>query len=311
MLLRKQWERPTADSMSSKGFIVHASVAARRMLVRGRVISLSRNSRWLRSFSSIPGAPSCSWSATSIFAVAARHRSARPARLRGLTRKPSSPNCSPWSKVNRCGSPVADPRSLSTLQLVSHIVNQRHAYLRKTLPLVELLAARVVEAHSEHETRLAMHATLRALRGTLESHLDHEESVLFPLLIRGGRGRRTREQLDSMRAEHLRVGDTLRKIRTLADRFVLPSWACATYAALIAELEALEQDTLERVHLENNVLAPRFDAGPLAPTMQRRRSGSACRAQLLRACPTSRTGRARSSVRRAVRSRPTPDATFS
>jgi len=35
----------------------------------------------------------------------------------------------------------------------------------------------------------------------------------------------------------------------------------------------MERDTLEHVHLENNVLAPRFDSGPLAPTMQRRRSG--------------------------------------
>jgi len=170
--------------------------------------------------------------------------------------------------------PVSDPRSLSTLQLVSHIVDQHHAYLRKALPLIELLAARVVEAHSQHEARLAeIHGTLRALRGTLEAHLDHEESVLFPLLIRGGRDRRTREQLDAMLAEHLRIGDTLRKLRTLANRFELPSWACATYAALMEELEAMEQDTLEHVHLENNVLAPRFAAGPLAPTMQRRRSG--------------------------------------
>jgi regulator of cell morphogenesis and NO signaling len=170
--------------------------------------------------------------------------------------------------------PGTDPRSLSTLQLVSHIVDQHHAYLRKTFPLVELLAARVVEAHSQREARLAeIHATLRTLRGNLESHLEHAESVLFPLLIRGGRDRRTREQLDSMRAEHLPIGDTLRKIRLLADRFVLPSWACATYAALMEELEALERDTLEHLHLENNVLAPRFDARPLAPSMQRRRSG--------------------------------------
>jgi regulator of cell morphogenesis and NO signaling len=170
--------------------------------------------------------------------------------------------------------PVADPRSLSTLQLVSHIVDQHHLYLRKTFPLVELLAARVVEAHPGHEARLAeVHGLLHALRGNLESHVEQAESVLFPLLIRGGRDRRTREQLDSMRAGHLGVGDTLRKIRTLADRYVLPSWACATYAALMAELEVMEQDTLEHVHLENNVLAPRFDAGPMAPTMQRRRSG--------------------------------------
>src|SRR5262249_56939089 len=73
-----------------------------------------------------------------------------------------------------------DPRSLSTLQLVSHIVDQHHAYLRRTFPLIELLGARVVEAHSERDARLAeLHATLRALRSVLESHLDHEEAVIF------------------------------------------------------------------------------------------------------------------------------------
>ena len=168
-----------------------------------------------------------------------------------------------------------DPRSLSTLQLVAHVVDEHHAYLRRTLPLVDLLAARVVEAHGVRDPRLGeLHSTLRALRGFLESHLDHEEVVLFPLLIRGGRNRRLRDELEWMRAEHLQLGDTLRKIRTLAERFVPPPWACATYAALMAELEALDRDTLEHVHLENNVLAPRFDAAhTLAPGMQRRRSG--------------------------------------
>jgi regulator of cell morphogenesis and NO signaling len=258
--------------MSSKGFIDHASVAARRMLARSRVISLEQPVAQV-----VLEHPRCAQllvecdidfccrGTTSLREACATARIDAQAFLAELQSVVESESVR---------EPVPDPRSLSTLQLVSHIVDQHHANLRKTLPLVELLAARVVEAHSEHETRLAeMHATLRALRGTLESHLDHEESVLFPLLIRGGRARRTREQLDSMRAEHLRVGDTLRKIRMLADRFVLPSWACATYAALMAELETLEQDTLEHVHLENNVLAPRFDAGPLAPTMQRRRSG--------------------------------------
>jgi regulator of cell morphogenesis and NO signaling len=168
-----------------------------------------------------------------------------------------------------------DPRALSTLQLVAHVVDQHHAYLRRTLPLVELLAARVVEAHAGRDPRLAeVFSILRGLRAFVDSHLDREEVLLFPLLIQGRQGRRLREELDWMQAEHLRLGDTLRKIRILTEHFVPPPWACATYAALLAELEALDRDTLEHVHLENNVLAPRFDADhALAPAMQRRRAG--------------------------------------
>lgn len=157
-----------------------------------------------------------------------------------------------------------DPRSLSNLQLVAHIVDQHHFYLRKTLPLLELLAARVADAHAQRRPSLTtLHAAIRDLRVMLEHHLDQEETVAFPLLVSGERGsERARRELASMQDEHLQVGDVLRELRALTDGFLPPPWACNTYRALMAELEALERDTLEHVHLENNVLAPRFVAVP-------------------------------------------------
>jgi regulator of cell morphogenesis and NO signaling len=172
------------------------------------------------------------------------------------------------------GGPGLDPRSLTTLQLVARIVDQHHVYLRKTLPLVELLAGRVVEAHAERQPSLEeLQSVLRAMRALLEPHLQHEEAVLFPLLIGRARSRqRIRAELDWMRAEHLQVGDALRELRTLSNRFVPPAWACATYRALLSELEAMDRDTLEHVHLENNVLAARFErAQRVASGVQRGR----------------------------------------
>ena len=165
------------------------------------------------------------------------------------------------------GTPGLDPRPLTTIQLVARIVDQHHVYLRKTLPLVELLAGRVVEAHADRQPSLEeIQSVLRVLRALLEPHLQHEEAVLFPLLIGRGRSRqRIRAELDWMRDEHLQVGDALRELRTLSNRFVPPVWACATYRALMSELEAMDRDTLEHVHLENNVLAARFEqARPVA-----------------------------------------------
>jgi len=170
------------------------------------------------------------------------------------------------------GTPGLDPRPLTTIQLVARIVDQHHVYLRKTLPLVELLAGRVVEAHAERQPSLEeIQSVLRALRALLEPHLQHEEAVLFPLLIGRGRSRqRIRAELDWMRDEHLQVGDALRELRTLSNRFVPPVWACATYRALMSELEAMDRDTLEHVHLENNVLAARFErVAPLASGVHR------------------------------------------
>jgi regulator of cell morphogenesis and NO signaling len=165
-----------------------------------------------------------------------------------------------------------DPRSLTTLQLVARIVDQHHVYLRKTLPLLELLAGRVVEAHAERQPSLEeIQSVLRVLRTLLEPHLQHEEAVLFPLLIGRARSRqRIRAELDWMRAEHVQVGEALRELRTLSDRFVPPVWACATYRALMSELETMDRDTLEHVHLENNVLAARFErAQPVASGVHR------------------------------------------
>ena len=166
-----------------------------------------------------------------------------------------------------------DPRSLSNLQLIAHIVDQHHEYLRRTLPLVELLTQRVVEAHGERRPSLEeLRWVLHALRSLLEPHLEREEAVLFPLLLGAGRARqRVRDELDRMREEHLRVGDALHAIRTLGERFVPPDWACATYRALLSELEAMDLDTREHVHLENNVLAARF--APLASGVQRKGGG--------------------------------------
>ncbi len=37
-----------------------------------------------------------------------------------------------------------------------------------------------------------------------------------------------------------------------------PEWACNSYRALFSELQALETDVLQHVHLENHALRPRF-----------------------------------------------------
>ena len=162
------------------------------------------------------------------------------------------------------GNAGHDPRALSNLQLISHIVDQHHVYLRKTLPLVELLAGRVADAHAQRQPSLnALHAAVQQTRLLIERHLEREEAVLFPLLVSGRRAReRVCRELAWMQAEHFQVGDALLELRTLSDRFATPPWACTTYRALMAELEMMERDTFEHVHLENNVLASRFVPGP-------------------------------------------------
>lgn len=168
-----------------------------------------------------------------------------------------------WSAIQRrADRPEADPRRLSTEELIGFIVSKHHDYLRKTLPFVAALADKVSRVHGAHNPLLKeLRAVVHELEDTLIPHLDDEERDLFPLLTSGQvDGARARSELTSMHAEHVTVGELLRQLRAAAEDFATPEWACNSYRTLFSELEALEGDVLRHVHLENHVLLPRFAA---------------------------------------------------
>ncbi len=152
-----------------------------------------------------------------------------------------------------------DPRTLSTAELVEHITTRHHAYLRKTLPFLEQLATKVARVHGEHEPKLVdVRDTVLALKDALEPHLDDEEKVLFPAVLRAAKTGEVQREISEMTEEHIAVGELLSKLRSSAAEFVPPEWACNSYRTLMRELEAFESDTFKHVHLENQVLVQRF-----------------------------------------------------
>ncbi len=159
-------------------------------------------------------------------------------------------------------SPEEDPGTLSTAALIARIVDRHHAYLRRALPYIAPIASKVARVHGRRDARLLeLEEDFRALAGSLGPHLDDEETELFPLLMARRPDLQLIElELRRMREDHLAVGDLLSRIRKLTDGFATPEWGCNTYRVLMAELEALEADTLRHVHLENPVLAPRVGA---------------------------------------------------
>jgi iron-sulfur cluster repair protein YtfE (RIC family) len=61
-----------------------------------------------------------------------------------------------------------------------------------------------------------------------------------------------------MRFEHDEHGERLARLEHLAHHFELPEEACATWRALYTGVQKLIDDVHEHVHLENNVLFPRY-----------------------------------------------------
>ena len=158
---------------------------------------------------------------------------------------------------SRASGTGRDSRSLTTPELIDHIVEQHHGYLRETLPFVLALASKVARVHGDANERLRLlDSTVRELADTLQGHLEHEEESVFPALRANHPD--ASGLLQGMIAEHERVGELIWSLRAAADDYRVPDWACRSYRALFTELARLEYDVLRHVHLENHVLRPRF-----------------------------------------------------
>jgi regulator of cell morphogenesis and NO signaling len=142
-------------------------------------------------------------------------------------------------------------------ELVAFIVNRYHQALRRELPELVALAAKVEDRHAGKAgvpAGLADH--LRLVHAAVLEHLEKEERILFPMIL-AGRGGNAAGPVQVMEHEHRDHGANLARIRELAGDFTPPEAACTSWRALYLRLHALEGELMEHIHLENNVLFPR------------------------------------------------------
>lgn len=156
--------------------------------------------------------------------------------------------------------------NMSLTGLVGHIEATHHEYLRRELPRLRRLTAKVAEVHGEKDGRLAaVREVLHGLSDELEMHMAKEEQVLFPMVRELDRSEgpvafhcgSLANPIRMMELEHDGAGAALVRLRELTDDFTAPEWGCTTYRATLAGLEELEDDLHRHVHKENNVLFPR------------------------------------------------------
>lgn len=151
-----------------------------------------------------------------------------------------------------------DSLSRSPSILIDHILTRYHEVHRRELPELIRLARRVEAVHREHPAVPAgLALALTELEAELESHMQKEEQILFPLLLRGT-SFLTTQPIAMMRFEHEEHGERLRALELLAHGTQAPAEACPTWKALYAGVRKLIDDLMEHIHLENNVLFPQF-----------------------------------------------------
>lgn len=148
-------------------------------------------------------------------------------------------------------------------ELIDDVVEIHHQYLREELPSLEGLVRKVArvhgENHSELETLLSVYLDLAP---AMKEHILEEEEEVFPIIetldrgesLSGAERRRLQEKIEEMEADHEETAAHLERIAELTDGYTVPADACPSYESMIERLEALERDTHEHVHKENNVL---------------------------------------------------------
>jgi regulator of cell morphogenesis and NO signaling len=155
-------------------------------------------------------------------------------------------------------------------ELITHIVNRHHTFVRQELPRLEALTAKVASKHGPaHPELAAIHEFFTALSQELFAHLLKEEEILFPYIqkmeVALANGTPAPEgcfgtvgtPIARMFAEHDDVGELTAKIRSLSSDFKAPDDTCPSYRGLYHGLAEFERDLHRHIHLENNILFPR------------------------------------------------------
>jgi regulator of cell morphogenesis and NO signaling len=157
-------------------------------------------------------------------------------------------------------SPQAGAHPDGTEDLIHHIIARYHHVHRRELPELRTLATRVEKVHADHPAAPAGLADLLARMQTgLESHMAKEEQVLFPLMLNGGHPM-IGHPIGMMRHEHDEHGEELKALSALTNDATPPADACNSWRALYAGIAKFAEDLTEHMHIENNILFPRFEA---------------------------------------------------
>lgn len=160
---------------------------------------------------------------------------------------------------------VVDFRQMKSSELIDYIVSTHHAFLKKTLPEIGELAAKILRVHGQNHIELfKVHKLFNNLKTELDQHLIKEEEILFPLIKEcdnkpsEGLLAKIRTVMKETEDEHEGAGDILKELRKITGDYNVPGDGCSTFALTYARLQEVESDLFQHIHLENNILFKRF-----------------------------------------------------
>lgn len=168
------------------------------------------------------------------------------------------------------GAMAPNLESCSLTRLIQHIVRTHHQTVRQELPRFAELSQKIAGKHGEKAPQYkAVAKLIEQLRAEMFAHLEKEEQVLFPYIVRLEEAaedhsaaphacfRSVAQPVSMMIREHESAEGIVTQLHQLTNGFEPPAWACPRNTAFHAGLAAFERDLRQHVHLENDLLFPR------------------------------------------------------
>jgi len=155
--------------------------------------------------------------------------------------------------------------SMTMAELIQHILDKHHFYVKQYGPTIIEHLERVVLKHGDRYPWMKEVAVkFKLLFDDLVTHMQREEIVLFPRIkkVESSSPLNYPAEFISgpiavMESEHEDAGRYMQQIRELTNNYQWPETACTTHRLSILELKEFEENLHQHVHLENNILFPR------------------------------------------------------
>lgn len=150
--------------------------------------------------------------------------------------------------------------------IINHVIEHYHRPLEEELTNLSPYVTKVAKVHGGHRPELLkVYELFYELKKELLEHTAKEEELVFPMLQKldtatGETRNEMIKEITELEKEHDHAGAILKELRDITSDFQPPTDACGTYRLVYKRLELLEEQTFMHVHLENNILFPRYIA---------------------------------------------------
>ena len=154
--------------------------------------------------------------------------------------------------------------------LADYIEQTHHLYIEREAPVLLQVSTEMMRSFGRDQVELLeIDRLVHTLMRTLQQHMLHEETVLFPYIKRlvAAQGNRkqpvikpfetVRKPFQAMEHEHVLLLKVLDRIRDLCHNFTRMADSNEKYYLFLNKLRDFSDDLLQHTELENDILFPK------------------------------------------------------